>query len=243
MKEFKNDDGSFGYINGAKKRQHLGLTAPCALILQLLDMSTTQDCQKALAYMSGWEPTFAMNHKPKNARNKQGDASPQYYCYYLSQVRYNQGMTSADWKHWDRTQQALYSAAAIVIPAEKSGYKDHEGKAQQIVYWPLATGDFQIGGTKSTDKARLEKQEGTKNGKRGSYTIDELLCRDFGNHSWVEGSASRKRVISGCFTALQLTAYYRYSPLQKGALTKIEEEEAVEIKNEGGLTIEGLDDL
>jgi hypothetical protein len=172
--------------------------------------------------MTGWEPTFALNHKPKNAKYKQGDVSPQYYCYYLSQVRFNQGMSSADWKHWDRTQQALYSAAAVVIPAEKSGYKDHEGKAQPIVYWPLATGEFLIGGTKSTDKARLEKQEGTKNGKRGRYAIDELLCRDFGNHGWLYGSPSRKRVISGCLTALQLTTYYRYTPLQKGALTKIE---------------------
>jgi hypothetical protein len=246
MRHFKNDDGSFGYINGNKKRQHLGLTAPCALILQLLDQGASQDCQKAMAYMTAWEPTFMLNHKPKAAKYKQGDVSPQYYCYYLSQVRYNQGEKSEPWRQWHVVQQALYSAAAVVIPPEKSGYKDNNGKPQEICYWGLSTGQFNIGKENISDRDRLKKQPGTKNDRRGPngrYPLDELLCKDFGNHSWLEGSASRKRVISGCFTALQLTAYYRYSPLQKGALTKIEEEEVIEVKSEGGLTIEGLDDL
>ncbi|MDO5462848.1 MAG: hypothetical protein Q4F99_05130 [bacterium] len=248
-------DGHF-YYTDKDTRNHKGLTAPCALILQLLDMSDSAECNVALRYMNGWEPTFELNHTPKATSssrvNPQQGASPQYYCYYLSQVRYNQGENSSDWKRWHTVQQALYGAAAILIPPEKSGYKDHNGKAQEICYWGVKPGSFNIGGRNCNDMDRLKDMPGTKktrkDGKdvfvRGSYEIDDLLCTDFGNLSWATtGDEGCKRVISGCFTALQLTAYYRYSPLQKGALTKIEEEAVVEVENEGGLEIEGLDDL
>lgn len=255
IKMLQDKDGHF-YYTDKDKRNHKGLTAPCALILQLLDMSDSAECNAALRYMNGWEPTFELNHVPKSTSsskpNPQQGASPQYYCYYLSQVRYNQGEKSADWKRWHNIQQALYGASAIIIPAEKSGYKDHNGKAQEICYWGIKPGSFNIGGRNCSDADRLKDMPGTKkvrkDGKdvfvRGNYEINDLLGTDFGNFQWSTAhDAAGHRIIGGCFTALQLTAYYRYSPLQKGALTKIEEEVAVEVENEGGLTIEGLDDL
>lgn len=244
IRQLMNADGSFGYINTQKNR-YQGLTAACALILQMLDQAEHPDCKKALAYMNGWEPTFEKDHMPSGAGSngkKQAGNSPQYYCYYLSQVRYNQGERSAQWLDWHQKQQRLYTAAAINIPAEESGYKDHKGKAQYITYWGLNEGKTTFGGKTMTDKERLLKDKATKSGKRNGIPVEKLLNVDMATHtSWIGGGDHR--VLSGCFTALQLMAYYRYSPLAKGALTKIEEEIKVQVEDEGGVEIEGLGDL
>lgn len=241
IKTCVNPNGSFGYLNTAKNR-YLGLTAPCALILQMLDEADTDLCKKAIAYMDTWEPTFKHDFKAASSSATQmKGTSPQYYGYYLSQVRFNLGDNAAAWKRWSEQQKRLYSAAAINIPAAKSGYKDHNGTPQYITYWPRKNTKNKFGDEKNPieDKARLLQQQGTVNGKRMGIPVDDLINQDTATHEW-----HNSPVAANCFTALQLMVYYRNSPLAKGALTKIEAEAElkVEDKGAGAVTLEGLDD-
>lgn len=244
IKTCVNPNGTFGYLNNAKNR-YLGLTAPCALILQMLDEADTDLCRKAVAYMDTWEPTFKHNFKAASSSATQMvGTSPQYYGYYLSQVRFNLGDNASAWKRWSEQQKRLYSAAAINIPADKSGYKDHNGKPQYITYWPRKGTKNKFGGEGAPieDKARLMQQQGTVNGKRNGIPVEDLINQDTATLEWHNPGGSA--VSANCFTALQLMVYYRNSPLAKGALTKIEAEAElkVEDKGAGAVTLEGLDD-
>ncbi len=241
IKTCANPNGTFGYLNTAKNR-YLGLTAPCALILQMLDEADTDLCKKAVAYMDTWEPTFKQNFKAASSSATQMmGTSPQYYGYYLSQVRFNLGDNAAAWKRWSEQQKRIYSAAAINIPANKSGYKDHKGTPQYITYWPRKNTKNKFGGEGAPieDKARLMQQQGTANGKRNGIPVDDLINTDTATHEW-----HNSPVAANCFTALQLMVYYRNSPLAKGALTKIEAEAELKVEDKGAgtVTLEGLDD-
>lgn len=241
IKTCANPNGTFGYLNNAKNR-YLGLTAPCALILQMLDEADTDLCKKAVAYMDTWEPTFKHNFKAASSSATQmTGTSPQYYGYYLSQVRFNLGDNAAAWKRWSEQQKRLYSAAAINIPANKSGYKDHKGTPQYITYWPRKGVKNKFGGEGAPidDKARLMQLQGTTNGKRNGIPVDDLINQDTATNEW-----HNSPVAANCFTALQLMVYYRNSPLAKGALTKIEAEAELKVEDKGAsaVTLEGLDD-
>ena len=248
IKTCLNKDSSFGYLDKMpEKNSYQGLTAPCVLILQMLDEGDTDLCRKSLDYMRGWEPTFKRVDSVPGDRNVNGKRpiigkSPQYYCYYLSQVRFNQGEKHPDWLRWNEVQKNLYSASAISIPAEKSGYVDHNGKPQYITFWPINDGQTQQfkGEPKGMlDKDRLMQDKNTKNGKRRGIAVDDLIIKDATSAEWQKG-----KVVGNCLTALQLMVYYRNSPLAKGALSKIEAETEVKVedkKNE--VVIEGIDDL
>ncbi len=241
MRTLANPNGSFGYLDKMpEKNRYPGLTAPCVLILQMLDEGDSELARKGLAFMSKWEPTFRQDFI-------KDFGSPQYYCYYLSQVRFNQGDRHPDWQRWNAQQKKIYSAAAINIPADKSGYKDHKGTSQYITYWPTPNGTKQFKGEAKgiTDEQRLMADPKTKNGKRAGYAIKDLICRDHASAdmNW-HNDGDGGRILSGCFTALQLMVYYRNSPLAKGALTKIEEETEVKIdEGQGEVTIDGIDDI
>ncbi len=237
MKHVQNPNGSFGYLNTAKS-QYTGLTAAAALVLQMLDEGDSPDGRKAIAFMDSWEPTFKKNKEM--AGTNPGGGSPQYYCYYLSQVRFNLGDNHPSWKRWNAQQLKLYLASSVVVPAEESGYKDPEGKPQYTSYWGISKGKQKIGKSDITDKERLMADKATKGGMRNGIAVDDLLNCDSVTIDWWGGD---KRVLGGCFTALQLMVYYRNSPLAKGALTKIEEEAKMEVEDDSGVSIEGLDDL
>ncbi len=250
VKAVGHPDGSFGYTNknAGDKNRYRGLTAPCVLILQMLDEGDTDLCRKGIAYMDTWEPTFQPNFTGKGSSAKpMAGNSPQYYCYYLSQVRFNLGDRNPAWIRWNEQQKRVYQAAAINIPAEKSGYVDHQGKPQYITYWGTPNGTMKFKGDAApmTDEARLMADKQTRNGKRGGIDVKHLINRDnaSANLGW-HNTGDGGRVLSGCFTALQLMVYYRNSPLAKGALTKIEAETEVKV-DEGAseVTVEGIDDL
>lgn len=247
IKTVSNGDGSFGYLT-TRKRHYPGLTAPCVLILQMLDEGDTELCRKGLAYMDTWEPTFEPNHKANTSSAiPMGGGSPQYYCYYLSQVRFNLGDKNPAWNRWNNQQKLVYQAAAINIPAESSGYVDHDGKPQYITYWGTPNGTMRFKGDAKalSDEQRLMADKQTRNGKRAGIDVKHLINRDnaSANLAW-HNTGDGGRVLSGCFTALQLMVYYRNSPLAKGALTKIEAETEVKV-DEGvsEVTIEGADDI
>ena len=220
----RHSDGSFGYTTrGNERNAYNGLTAPCVLALQMLERSG--DAAESLKYMQNWGPTF-------DKKKFKSNSSPQYYCYYLSQVRFNQGEKHPQWLAWHNQQKRLYTAAAITIPKEASGYKDHEGKPQYITFWPRKGAKHKFGteGSGISDEARLRALPDTKNGARLGIPVEQLINQDAATSEW-EGSNSD--IISSCFTALQLMVYYRNSPLSKGMLTAIEAEAEVEV-SEGG---------
>lgn len=221
----RHSDGSFGYttVNQGERNAYNGLTAPCVLALQMLERSG--DAAESLKYMQNWGPTF-------DKKKFKSNSSPQYYCYYLSQVRFNQGEKHPQWLAWHNQQKRLYTAAAITIPKEASGYKDHEGKPQYVTFWPRKGAKHRFGteGSGISDEARLRALPDTRNGKRGGIPVEQLINQDAATSEW-EGSKSD--IISSCFTALQLMVYYRNSPLSKGMLTAIEAEAEVEV-SEGG---------
>ena len=221
----RHSDGSFGYttVNQGERNAYNGLTAPCVLALQMLERSS--DATESLKYMQNWGPTF-------DKKKFKSNSSPQYYCYYLSQVRFNQGEKHPQWLAWHNQQKRLYTAAAITIPKEASGYKDHEGKPQYITFWPRKGAKHKFGteGSGISDEARLRALPDTKNGARLGIPVEQLINQDAATSEW-EGS--RSDIISSCFTALQLMVYYRNSPLSKGMLTAIEAEAEVEV-SEGG---------
>lgn len=243
--------GAFGYLD---KKSHprefnsyWGLTAPCVLILQMLDEGDTELCKKSLKYMETWDPTFKYTEAPpKKEKSPAIGKSSQYYCYYLSQVRFNQGENHPAWKRWNEIQKRLYNAAAINIPADKSGYVDHNGTPQYITYWPVQNSSAQFKGEPKAipDKERLMKDKGTKNGTRMGYPIEDLINKDVctlaGWHSG-KNPAMKGMILGNCLTALQLMVYYRNSPLAKGALSKIEAEVEVKVEDKNEVTIEGLD--
>lgn len=245
--------GAFGYLDKKNKPRewdsYWGLTAPCALILQMLDEGDTPICRKALDYMDKWDPTFRYTEAPpKKENNPAIGKSSQYYCYYLSQVRFNQGETHPAWQRWNKVQQNLYSAAAINIPAEKSGYVDHNGKPQYITYWAVQNSSAQFKGESKriSDEERLMKDPKTQNGMRRGIPVKDLVNRDVctlaGWHSG-KNPGMKGMILGNCLTALQLMVYYRNSPLAKGALSKIEAEVEVKVEDKNEVLIEGIDDL
>lgn len=221
----RHSDASFGYttVNQGERNAYNGLTAPCVLALQMLERSG--DAAESLKYMQNWGPTF-------DKKKFKSNSSPQYYCYYLSQVRFNQGEKHPQWLAWHNQQKRLYTAAAITIPKEASGYKDHNGKPQYVTFWPRKGAKHKFGteGSGISDEARLRALPDTRNGKRGGIPVEQLINQDAATSEW-EGAKSD--IISSCFTALQLMVYYRNSPLSKGMLTAIEAEAEVEV-SEGG---------
>lgn len=225
LKVLRHSDGSFGYTTrGAEKNAYNGLTAPCVLALQMLDQGDSADVRQSLEYMQNWGPTF-------DKKKFKSNSSPQYYCYYLSQVRFNQGENHPQWKAWHNQQKRLYTAAAITIPKEASGYKDQDGKPQYVTFWPRKGAKHKFGtGAAISDLERLKSLPDTRNGARLGIPVDQLINQDAATSEW-EGAKSD--IISSCFTALQLMVYYRNSPLSKGALTSIEQEAEVEV-SEGG---------
>lgn len=248
------ESGAFGYLDKKNRprefNSYWGLTAPCVLILQMLDEGDTELCKKSLKYMETWDPTFKTTEAPpKKENNPAIGKSSQYYCYYLSQVRFNQGENHKLWKRWNETQKRLYAAAAINIPAEKSGYVDHNGKPQYITYWGVQGSKAKYTGEAKEipDEQRLMQDKNTKNGKRNGYDVKDLINRDVCTLAgWHAGKnpAMKGMILGNCLTALQLMVYYRNSPLAKGALTKIEAEAEVKVEDKANeVTIEGIDDL
>ena len=144
---------------------------------------------------------------------------------------------------WNQQQKRIYQAAAINIPAEKSGYVDHNGKPQYITYWPHkgAKNKFKGEANAIDDLQRLRNDPQTRDGKRLGFDVEKLVNVDAATDNFYKPS----QIGANCFTALQLMVYYRNSPLAKGALTKIEEITEVKVEEDKGteVEIEGLGDL
>ncbi len=111
-RNFKN--GGFNYTAGGNPT---GLTATGCLAMQLLGYGNQPEVASALDYMRDWHPGFL----PAEVGKVGG--SPQYYCYYATQCKYQAGMkqgaTKGDemtWQKWNAEMKKLYPATIINDP-------------------------------------------------------------------------------------------------------------------------------
>jgi hypothetical protein len=124
--------GGFGYCAGHKPD---GLTATGCLAMQLLGYSTHKEVIESLDYMRKWKPSFNINEM---TTQKWGHKSPQYYCYYASQCKYQAGMrrgaNKADEKTWQDWNQAMKMLYPRTIKADGQ-IPGPDGKMRMTGYW------------------------------------------------------------------------------------------------------------
>ncbi len=138
LKERNFHNGHFTYC--ANSRNHPGLTATGCLAMQLLGYTNDSEVKKALDYMKDWHPSFSQ--KDVNVGND--SPSPQYYCYYATQCKYQAGMrqgaSKADeqiWYKWNSDMKKLYPASITDLPAK---VKDYKGGDHKQGYYPCDKG-------------------------------------------------------------------------------------------------------
>ena len=125
----------FSYCAGSKA--HPGLTATGTLAMQLLGYHSEPEVKKALDYMRDWKPTFNKGEVGENIKSDCG--SPQYYCYYATQCKYQAGMrqgaTKPDeqaWQKWNAEMKKLYPSSIKDLP---DPVKDWTGKDHKQGYF------------------------------------------------------------------------------------------------------------
>ena len=118
-----------------------GLAGVGCLAMQLLGYAKEPEVVNALRVMADWSPCLDAQFPTKTGGN-----SPQYYCYYASQCKYQAGMsptaTPANktlWQKWNAEMKALYPKriTTCVDPKTKTPLtiQDAAGKPQQMGYW------------------------------------------------------------------------------------------------------------
>ncbi|MBE6381630.1 MAG: hypothetical protein E7049_01280 [Lentisphaerae bacterium] len=125
----------FSYVAAGK--QHPGLTATGTLAMQLLGYHSESEVKKALDFMREWKPTFNPGEVGENIKSDCG--SPQYYCYYATQCKYQAGMrqgaTKPDeqaWQKWNAEMKKLYPSSIKDLP---DPVKDWTGKDHKQGYF------------------------------------------------------------------------------------------------------------
>ena len=112
-----------------------GLAGVGTLAMQLLGRGSEPEALNALNVMRDWKPAWESNAMAA----KSPGASPQYYCYYATQCKYQAGMkagaTRADelsWQQWNVEMKKLYPASIIDLPQR---VKDYTGKEHRQGYF------------------------------------------------------------------------------------------------------------
>ena len=134
MRNFKG--GGFNYV--AESNTPTGLTATGCLAMQLLGYGNKPEVSSALDFMREWKPAF-----DKGALSAKGvGSSPQYYCYYATQCKYQAGMkqgaTKKDetaWHNWNAAMKQLYPKSIIDEPTK---VKDWSGNEHEQGYYKNA---------------------------------------------------------------------------------------------------------
>ncbi|MGN0855373.1 MAG: prenyltransferase/squalene oxidase repeat-containing protein [Kiritimatiellia bacterium] len=125
-RNFKN--GGFNYTAGGNPT---GLTATGCLVMQLLGFGGQSEVTSALDYMRDWRPAF---EGPQVSQKNPGP-SPQYYCYYATQCKYQAGMKQGAqkkdevaWQNWNKEMKLLYPKSIIDDPEPVKDWsgKDHK---------------------------------------------------------------------------------------------------------------------
>ena len=117
-----------------------GLAGVGTLAMQLLGRGSEPEAQNALDVMRDWKPEF--DPTKMSAVNPGG--SPQYYCYYATQCKYQAGMKAGaakndevTWQKWNLEMKKLYPS--IIKDADGKGplpkVQDHTGKEHKQGYF------------------------------------------------------------------------------------------------------------
>ncbi len=114
-RNFKN--GGFNYVAGGNPT---GLTATGCLAMQLLGYGNQPEVASALDYMREWNPSF---DAADVCAAKSPGGSPQYYCYYATQCKYQAGMKQGAkkndemaWQKWNLAMKKYYPSVIIDDP-------------------------------------------------------------------------------------------------------------------------------
>ena len=123
--------GGFTYTPSSNNNGgNTGLAGVGTLAMQFLGRGSESEVMNALDVMRDWVPAFEAD----KVCGKKPGGSPQYYCYYATQCKYQAGMkagaTKQDvdaWVKWNNEMKKLYPASIIDLPekvADVNG-KDH----------------------------------------------------------------------------------------------------------------------
>ena len=122
--------GGFTYTPTANNNGgNTGLAGVGALAMQFLGHGTDPEALNALDVMRDWMPAFEAG---KVAAKSPG-GSPQYYCYYATQCKYQAGMKAGatkndvdSWVKWNLEMRKLYPASIINLPEKVADVKGKE---------------------------------------------------------------------------------------------------------------------
>ena len=125
--------GGFTYTPTANNNGgNTGLAGVGTLAMQFLGRGTEAEALNALDVMRDWMPAFEAD----KLSAKRPGGSPQYYCYYATQCKYQAGMkpgaTKQDvdsWVKWNLEMRKLYPASIIDRPEKVADVKG-KGHAQ-----------------------------------------------------------------------------------------------------------------
>ena len=122
----------FKYCGNSQGSQ--GLAGVGCLAMQLLGYGNQPEVRNALSVMRDWLPSFDKTSQPLWS-----SGSPQYYCYYASQCKYQAGMAKSAnrsdnelWKKWNLEMKKTYPTSIIVLDEK---IPDANGKMQEMGYW------------------------------------------------------------------------------------------------------------
>ena len=106
-----------------------GLAGVGTLAMQLLGRGGEAEALNALEVMRDWKPSF----DPEQLSAKKPGASPQYYCYYATQCKYQAGMKAgatkndeASWQQWNVAMKKLYPSLIKDLPEKVADYTGKE---------------------------------------------------------------------------------------------------------------------
>ena len=112
-----------------------GLAGVGTLAMQLLGRGSEPESLNALDVMRDWKPSF----DPDQLSAKKPGGSPQYYCYYATQCKYQAGMKAGalkndevTWQNWNVAMKKLYTSSIIDLPEKVA---DHTGKEHKQGYF------------------------------------------------------------------------------------------------------------
>ena len=122
--------GGFTYTPTANNNGgNTGLAGVGTLAMQFLGRGTEAEALNALDVMRDWMPAFEAD----KLSAKRPGGSPQYYCYYATQCKYQAGMkpgaTKQDvdsWVKWNLEMRKLYPASIIDLPEKVADVKGKE---------------------------------------------------------------------------------------------------------------------
>jgi hypothetical protein len=129
------DKGTFKYTAMQHNVNHPGLAGVGCLAMQLLGYGSKSEVVRSLDYMRSWKPSFDGSDLPHEGKAHSSNVSPQYYCYYATQCKYQAGMkdgaTKTDketWYAWNKDMKALFKSKIIDLDTKVKDWSGQEHK-------------------------------------------------------------------------------------------------------------------